>query len=308
MTQATPGRVVGEPGVEDRPEVRGGAVQDGDAAAADRRRHVGVGQHRADDGLRLGHDLDRRPVVDAERCQADPVEPDARQAFLPRLGEPVPGLGAVSDDGEAARGAPQQQHLPLGVGQLLRLVHDDVRERSGEQVGIASRESGLVDQRALQVVDAQHRHEVHLGVVGLDEMVDDLRHLLPLRRQGRVTPAPASRRLRVTEPLPGRVEERQVGDSPGLRVLALQGPDLVDLEPRCASAQVGGYRPQVGHQVGGLDDGPGGVEGGQQLRVLGERPPKWLRWDLLVLVLVDEDRDQLLEDVVPGLVVRCPRR
>ena len=57
---------------------------------------------------------------------------------------------------------------------------------------------------------------VHLGVVGLDEVVDDLGHLLPFGREGGVAPAPAPRRLRVAEPLPGRVEQRQVGDRPGL--------------------------------------------------------------------------------------------
>ena len=117
-------------------------------------------------------------------------------------------------------------------------------------------------------------------------------------------PAPAPRRLRVAEPLPGRVEERQVGDRPGLRVLALQRPDLVDREPGGTPTQVCGYRPQVGHQVGRLHQRPGGVESGEQLLVLGQRPPQRLRWDLLVVVLVDEDRDQLLEDVVAGLVVR----
>ena len=72
-------------------------------------------------------------------ASVDPVEPDPLEPLLPRLGEPVPGLGAVADDGEAARRAAEQQHLPLGVGQLLGLVHDDVRERAGEQVRVGAR-------------------------------------------------------------------------------------------------------------------------------------------------------------------------
>ena len=61
--------VLGEPGVEDRVQLRHGPVHDGDAAAADRRRHVGVRQRRPDHRLGLRHDLLRRPVVDAERRQ-----------------------------------------------------------------------------------------------------------------------------------------------------------------------------------------------------------------------------------------------
>ena len=106
-----------------------------DAGAADRGRHVGVGDRGPDDRLGLGHDLFRRPVVDGQRRELDPRRGRrAASRSSPRLGEPVPRLGAVADDREAARRAAGQQHLPLGIGQLLRLVHDDVRERTGEQV------------------------------------------------------------------------------------------------------------------------------------------------------------------------------
>ena len=64
--------VRGEPGVEDRAQVRGGSVHDGDAAAADGGRHVGVREHGPDDRLGLGHDLLRRPVVDAQRGERRP--------------------------------------------------------------------------------------------------------------------------------------------------------------------------------------------------------------------------------------------
>src|SRR3982750_4110480 len=46
-----------------------------------------------------------------------PGEPDPLEALLPRLGEPVSGLRAVPDDGEAAGRAARQHHLPLGVRQ-----------------------------------------------------------------------------------------------------------------------------------------------------------------------------------------------
>ena len=168
------------------------SVYDGDAGAADGGRHVGVRERGPDDRLGFGHDLLRRPVVDAQRGQVDPVEPDPLEPLLPRLGEAVPGLGAVPDDGEAPGRAAEQQHLPLGVGQLLRLVHDDVRERAGEQVRVGAGQCGLVDQAVLQVLPAQHRHHQHLGVVGRDQVVDDPVHLLAFGRDGGLLPTPAS--------------------------------------------------------------------------------------------------------------------
>ena len=85
-------------------------------------------------------------------ASGDAVEPDPLEPVLPRLGEPVPRLGAIPDDGEAPRRTAQQQHLPLGVGQFLRLVDDEVRERAGEQVGVGAGKPGLVDQRVLGVL------------------------------------------------------------------------------------------------------------------------------------------------------------
>jgi hypothetical protein len=99
----------------------------------------------------LRHDLFRRPVVDAQGGQVDPVEPDPLEPFLPRLREPVPGLGTVPDDGEAPGRAAEQQHLPLCVGQLLSFVHDDVRERASEQVRVGAAHGGLVDEVLPQV-------------------------------------------------------------------------------------------------------------------------------------------------------------
>ena len=48
----------------------------------------------------------------------------------------MPCLRAIADDREAPGRAAAQQHLPLGVGEFLRLVHDDVRERTGQHIRI----------------------------------------------------------------------------------------------------------------------------------------------------------------------------
>src|SRR6185369_14277001 len=106
----------GEPCAENRVQIRSRSAHDGYAAAADGGRHVGVREYGPDDRLGLRHDLLRRPVVDAQGGQGDPVEPDPLEPLLPRLREPVPGLGTVPDDGEAPGRAAEQQHLPLCVG------------------------------------------------------------------------------------------------------------------------------------------------------------------------------------------------
>ena len=113
------------------------------------------------------------------------------------------------------------------VGQFLRLVHDDVRERAGQQVRVGAGQRGLVDQGVLEVLAAQHRHQAHavLVVGGLDQVVDDLVHLLAFGGDGRVVPALAPCRLRVAEPLPRGVQERQVGHRPGLGVRRAAAPE-----------------------------------------------------------------------------------
>src|SRR2546429_8941776 len=101
MTQAIPSACVASQVSRIEPR-RSGSVYDGDIAAADGGRHVGVREHGPDDRLGFRHDLFRRPVVDAQGGHVDPAEPDPLQPFPPRLREPVPGPGAVPDDGEAA--------------------------------------------------------------------------------------------------------------------------------------------------------------------------------------------------------------
>ena len=194
-------------------------------------------------------------------ARVDPVEPDPLEPLLPRLREPVPGLGAVPDDGEAPRRAAEQQHLPLGVGQLLRLVHDDVRERAGEQVRVGAGQRGLVDQGVLQVLPAQHRHHEHLGVVGRDQVVDDPG---PSRSRSAATAASCRRLRRDASGSPsrcraasrsGRSDTVQAWASARCSVRTSSG-----LEPGRAPAQVGGHRPQVADEVGRLEQRPRPVE------------------------------------------------
>src|SRR4051794_23206603 len=94
-----------EPGVENRVQIGRRSVDDGDTGTPDRCRHVGVGEGGLDDGLGFCHDLFGSSVVDVQTSLLDVVEPDSLQPFLPGLYEPVPGLRAVADDGEAPRRA-----------------------------------------------------------------------------------------------------------------------------------------------------------------------------------------------------------
>src|SRR5262249_20206996 len=70
---------------------------------------VGSGAPGRDAGSGSRHALPRRPVVDRQRAQLDRAEAGPFEPFLPRPGEPVPGLGAVPDDREAPGRAAQQQ-------------------------------------------------------------------------------------------------------------------------------------------------------------------------------------------------------
>ena len=178
--------------------------------------------------------------------------------------------------------------------------------RSGSRLpGCVRRRPGRSAGRA-----AQHRHHLHVGVVARDQVVDDARHLLALGGRGGTLPTSTPRRVRVAEPLPGRVQEREVGARPGLRLAALQQPHLVGIEPGRTSAQVRRHRPQVADEVGRVDQRPGPTEGVDQLVVLGERATYQVLGDVgvvgVALVLVDEDREQLLPDLVAALVVRGP--
>jgi hypothetical protein len=112
--------------------------------------------------------------------------------------------------------------------------------RSGSAAG-----SAAWSTRVLEVLAAQHRHQADtVLVVGhLAEVVHDPGHALAFDGDGGVMPALAPGRLRVTEPLPRRVQEWQVGHRPGVGFAALQLLHLPGAEPGSAQAQVGGYRP-----------------------------------------------------------------
>ena len=179
--------------------------------------------------------------------------------------------------------------------------------------GSASDKRGLVDQGVLEVLAAQHRHQAHavLVVGDLDQGVDDPVHLLALGGGGRLLPALAPGRLRVAQPLPGRVEQRQVGHRPGLAVGALQLPHVLAAEPGGAFAQVGGDRPQVGDEIGRLDQRPRPVEGRAQLPVLLQRPAQLVGADTMLARIVtmvsDAQRSrapiQAMADKVSGYFV-----
>lgn len=134
---------------------------------------------------------------------------------------------------------------------------------------------GLVDQADPGVRAAQHGHQA-LAVVavgagvghGVDQVVDDVGHALALGGEDGLVPLCAPRRLRVAEPLPCRVQQRQVGHRPGLRVGALEPSYVVGAQPGSAHPQIGGHRPQVPHQVGRLQQRPGALEGPDELLVL----------------------------------------
>ena len=109
--------------------------------------------------------------------------------------------------------------------------------------------------------------------------------------------------MRVAEPLPCGVQERQVGRRPRLGVLTLKLLHVVEAEPGSAHLQIGGNGPEVSHEVGCLDQRPRALDRLDQVLVLPQRLAQRLVRDLLVVVLVDQDLDQLIEDVVAHLVV-----
>ncbi len=298
--------VGGEPPVDDGVQVGHGTVHHGDVTATDRGRHVGVRQHGADHRLGLGHHLLRRPVVDGEARQRHALQTDPLEPLLPRLGEAVPRLRAVAHHREAPGRAALQQHLPLGVGELLRLVDHHVRERAGQQVGVGDLHGGVVDDHALRVVEPEHRHHQHLGVVARDEVVDHVGHLGALGGERR-GPAPlAARRLRVAQAQARGIEHRQVGRRPRPGVLALEPADVGRVEPGGAPAQVRGHRPQVGHDVLGVEHGPGAAEDGVELLAL-PQPRAQEVGRRFTVVLVEQDLQQLVPDLLAGLVVRGAR-
>ncbi len=293
----------GEPAVEDVVELRGPAAGDGEPARPHRRRDVGVGDRGTDHGFGLLHDLRRRPVVDAEPGDPGPGDPGAREPVLPGLREALPCLRAVADDREAARRTPREEQLPLGVRELLCLVDDDVREGPREPVGVGPGRAVGGAERVAQVGTAQHAHDLHLGAVGLDQVRHDVVHPGRCSVGLGALAAPSTRRGGVAQPLPGRVEEGQVGRGPRLRLAALQRPDLVRRQPRRAQPQERGHGPQVADDVRRVEQRPRLTERVPELGVPLERATH-LFARRLVVVLVDEDRDERVPDLVAAVVVR----
>lgn len=170
------------------------------------------------------------------------------------------GLRPVPDDGEAPRGAPGQQHLPLGIGQLLCLVHHDMRERARQQVRLRGGRA-VISERCPQVLPPEHGHHLHVRIIGGHQLVHDLVHELAFGRGAHAPAPPPFRGLGVTDAPPGCVQQRQVGEGPGTGVGSLQGVDVPFAQPRSASGQVAGHGPEVRDDVSGFQQRPHPVQG-----------------------------------------------
>ena len=218
----------------------------------------------------------------------------------------MPCLGAVADDRHAARGAAAQQHPPLRVGELLRLVDDHVRERAGERIGVRVRQLRLVHEGAAQVVAAQHRHHEHLGVVGGDHVVDDVVHVRPLRRLLRLAPATQGGCLGVADALLRGIQEGQVRHGPGARLRSLQERDLGGVQPRRAQAQICGHGPQVGDDPPRVEHRPRAGEAPPQPLAAGDGAVQQLGRHLVAEPIgqpIERDLDEGLPDLVARVVV-----
>ena len=144
------------------------------------------------------------------RCSHDSVNPCLAWARSPTI--------VKLRDGQR-----MQQHLPLSVGQLLGLVHHDVGERPGEQVGVGLGQSTLVDEGVADAVLPELGHHA-LVVVGLEDLVDDPVHALAFGGDGRLVTTPAARGLGIAQTLPSGVKKWQVGGGPGPGVVAPEQP------------------------------------------------------------------------------------
>src|SRR4051812_27521717 len=98
--------------------------------------------------------------------------------------------------------------------------------------------SALTDQVGADVGVAQHGHQTFAVVIGSDEVLDDGCDLLTFLRLCGLLTAPASGGLGVAESLSRGVEEGQVRERPGPRVLALQREDLVTAQCRRAPTEI----------------------------------------------------------------------
>ena len=99
----------------------------GDAGGAHRPWRGVVAASLPQDRFGEVHDLARGPVADGQFRGGPAVSESCLHRLCP-AGVPVRRLGLVdvADRGDGATGAAPQDHLPLHLGQLLRLVDDDV--------------------------------------------------------------------------------------------------------------------------------------------------------------------------------------
>ena len=174
--------------------------------------------------------------------------------------------------------------------------------RSGSALGRAP-----VDPLFAQVVAAQHGHHVHLGVVVDDQLVHDLGHLFLLGCDGRVVAALAAGRLGVAEPQPGRVQERQVGHRPGMRVLLRSSRTSSGVSQGAHIRRYAGTDHRSPTTSAASSSGHAFVRWERSSVFPLQRPAHLVGGDLVVVVLVDQDAEQLVPDLLARLVVRRPR-
>ena len=67
-----------------------------------------------------------------------------------------------------------EQHPPSLVGELLRLVDDDVRERPRESVALQAGQRDVVVEAVLHIVPAQHRHQPEIVAGGIGKRLGDM--------------------------------------------------------------------------------------------------------------------------------------
>jgi len=230
--------------------------------------------------------------VDAERVQP----------LVPVAVESAPRLRPVTDDGEASRRASPQQHLPLCISQILGLVDDDVCEWPVKEVPVCRGHGVIVEQTGPQIVSTEHGQCAVRVVIGTENVIDDIVHVLALFGQGATSQLSAPRRLRIAETLPRGVQQWQIRQCPGARLGALQAVDLIAAKPGRTTVQIGRHAPQVADQVARVENRPCPTEVPSQIGVGRQRPVEQLGWDVIV-VLVHQDIEQREPDLVAAFIV-----
>ena len=240
-----------------------------------------------------------------QRGQVDPVEPDPLEPLLPRLGEPVPGLGAVPDDGEApgraaAAAASATRRRSAPAPRPRRRARTGRRAGPGRRRAVRPRRPGRLRRSSPRSIDITSISESSVAIRSSTT--------LAICSRSAATAASCRRLRRDASGSPSRCRAASSsGRSDTVQacgVRALQPPHLVGAEPGRAPAQVGGHRPQVADEVGRLEQRPRPVEGRRAAPGSARSDRRSRSAGTSAVVLVDQDREQLLPDLVARLVVR----